>query len=89
VSVISNIAPNLCAERHNAWEAGDLTTFAKIRDQLAPLAVGVFCEPSPAPVKYAASQLGLCENEVRLPMVPASDNAMAIVDDALEKAGLL
>lgn len=89
VSVISNIAPKLCAERHNAWEAGDLATFAKIRDQLAPLAVGAFCETSPAPVKYAASQLGLCENEVRLPMVPASDNAMAIVDDALEKAGLL
>ena len=89
VSVISNIAPKLCAERHNAWEAGDLATFAKIRDQLAPLAVGVFCETSPAPVKYAMHRMGLCENEVRLPMIPASDHAMTVVDDAMTKAGLL
>lgn len=89
ISVLSNVAPKLCSERHEAWEKGDTKTFSKLRDQLAPLASGLFCETSPAPVKYAAHRLGLCENELRLPMVPASAQAMKTVDEAMAFAGIL
>jgi 4-hydroxy-tetrahydrodipicolinate synthase len=53
-----------------------------------PLHDAMFCESSPAPVKYAASLLGLCGEEVRLPMAEASEAARAQVKAAMQKAGL-
>ncbi|GJL84399.1 MAG: 4-hydroxy-tetrahydrodipicolinate synthase [Micavibrio sp.] len=88
ISVLANIVPKLSAERHEAWEKGDIKTFEKIRDQLAPLASGLFVESSPAPVKYAASVLGLCTDQLRRPLLPASDSARKIVDEAMAHAGL-
>ncbi|MBV9540518.1 MAG: dihydrodipicolinate synthase family protein, partial [Alphaproteobacteria bacterium] len=49
----------------------------------------MFCEPSPAPVKYAGSLLGLCTDEVRLPLVPASDDVRPRIKAALTSAGIL
>ena len=60
----------------------------KIQDQLMPVHDAMFCEPSPAPVKYAASLLGICTDEVRLPLVPATDEARAKVKAALASAGI-
>ncbi len=53
-----------------------------------PLHDALFCETSPAPVKYAASLLGLCSEAVRLPLVEASENARAQVKAAMQGAGL-
>lgn len=89
ISVVANIAPKLSAQMHEAWQRGDLAEVARIRDVLAPLADALFCESSPAPVKYAASRLGLCENRIRRPLLPASENAMKMVDEAMAQAGLL
>ena len=88
ISVIANIAPKLCADMQNAWEARDLDEVARIRDLLAPLGNDLFCESNPAPVKYAAAQLGLCENEVRLPLLPLSKVGESKVDTAMAHAGL-
>ncbi len=88
ISVVSNIAPAACAKLQEAWIDGDLQTFAEMRDLLLPLAKTLFCESNPAPVKYAASTLGLCSDEVRLPLVPASEKARKLVDAAMEHAGL-
>ena len=88
ISVVANIAPKLCADMQNAWEAKDYETFASIRDKLAPLGADLFCESNPAPVKYAASALGICSDEVRLPLLPASNTARAKVDAAMEYAGI-
>lgn len=88
ISVVANIAPALSAQMHEAWMNKDLETFAKIRDQLAPLSKALFCESSPAPVKYAAQVLGICSDEVRLPLVAASQNARKQVDAALAFAGI-
>ncbi|MEC8371363.1 MAG: 4-hydroxy-tetrahydrodipicolinate synthase, partial [Pseudomonadota bacterium] len=52
ISVTSNVAPKLCSEMHEAWQARDLDGFAERRDRLAPLHDALFCETSPAPVKY-------------------------------------
>jgi 4-hydroxy-tetrahydrodipicolinate synthase len=51
-----------------------------------PLHDAMFCEPSPAPVKYAVSLLGFCSDAVRLPIVEASDTARARVREAMEAA---
>src|ERR1700710_1967171 len=88
ISVTANVAPKLCAEFQTACMQGAFERALQIQDQLMPLHAAMFCEPSPAPVKYAASVLGLCSDEVRLPLVPATDNAKAIVKAALKSAGI-
>lgn len=88
ISVASNVAPALCAQQHAAWQTDDIKTMEQCRDALAPLHKALFVESSPAPVKYAASQLGLCTDEVRLPLVKASANCRTVIDHALDFAGL-
>lgn len=88
ISVVSNIAPALCAQMQDAWGAGKTAEAEAIRDRLASLIKALFVETSPAPVKYAASMLGLCTDEMRLPMVPATRKARDAVDQAMEFAGL-
>ena len=89
ISVTANVAPALCANLHNAWKGGDLAEVARINDRLMPLHEALFVESSPGPVKYAASQLGLCENRVRLPLVTVSSSTEERVRDAMVHAGLL
>lgn len=89
ISVTSNVAPKLCKQLHDAWQARDLTTFGELRDRLMPLHDAMFCETSPAPAKYACHLLGKCENVLRLPMVPASEAARAQVRQAMQSLGLL
>jgi 4-hydroxy-tetrahydrodipicolinate synthase len=89
ISVTANVAPKLCAEFQNACMQGAFDAALKIQDRLTPVHDAMFCEPSPAPVKYAASLLGLATDEVRLPLVPASEEARAKVKAALSGAGLV
>ncbi len=89
ISVTANVAPKLCAELQNAWEKRDLETVSRINDRLMPLHEALFVEPSPGPVKYAASLLGKCKNMVRLPMVPVSAQTETRVREAMIHAGLL
>jgi len=89
ISVTSNVAPKLCADLQNAWIEKDLARFLAIQEKLAPLNKALFCESSPSPVKYACSKLGLCSDEVRLPLLPATAAARAAVDKAMDYAGLL
>ncbi|KAA0681416.1 4-hydroxy-tetrahydrodipicolinate synthase [Roseomonas genomospecies 6] len=89
ISVTANIAPAQCAAMQDAWRKGDLATAYKYRDLLTPLHDSMFVETSPAPVKYAASLLGKSTDEVRLPLVAASESTRTIVRDAMKKAGVL
>ncbi|CAO3406724.1 4-hydroxy-tetrahydrodipicolinate synthase [Azospirillum largimobile] len=89
ISVTANIAPALCSAMQTAWANGDLKEAFRLRDVLSPLHDSMFVETSPAPVKFAASLLGLASDEVRLPLVPASEAARAAVRGAMTKAGLL
>ncbi len=88
ISVLSNIAPEQCANMQNAWAKGDMEKFEELRDRFAPLARDLFCESNPSPVKYAASLLGLCSEDVRRPLLPASKNAREKVEAALDFAGI-
>jgi 4-hydroxy-tetrahydrodipicolinate synthase len=89
ISVTSNVAPRLCSEFQAACQRGDYAAALKLQDKLAPLHINIFCETSPAPIKYAMSLIGKCSDEVRLPMVPASENARAKVREAMVHAGLI
>jgi 4-hydroxy-tetrahydrodipicolinate synthase len=88
ISVTANVAPKLCAEFQNACLRGDFATALAIQDRLMPLHDAMFCEASPAPVKYAVSLLGRCSDAVRLPIVAASDAARIRIREAMDSAGL-
>jgi 4-hydroxy-tetrahydrodipicolinate synthase len=89
ISVTSNAAPKLCSEFQTACLAGDYSKALGLHDRLMPLHEALFVETNPGPVKYAMSQLGFCNPDTRLPLAPISDQTKALVDLALEKAGLL
>jgi 4-hydroxy-tetrahydrodipicolinate synthase len=88
ISVTANVAPKLCAEFQNACRRGDYAAALALQTRLMPLHDALFCEPSPAPVKYAVSQLGLCTDEVRMPLIAASEKARTTVRAAMEAAGI-
>jgi 4-hydroxy-tetrahydrodipicolinate synthase len=89
ISVTSNVAPRLCSEFQAACGRGDYAAALKIQDKLAPLHQNLFIETSPAPVKYGMSLIGKCWENVRLPMVPASEKARVAVREAMVHAGLI
>jgi len=88
ISVTSNVAPKLCAAMHKAWQDGDLATVQSINERLMPLHLALFAETSPAPVKYAASLLGLCTAELRLPLCEIQEATKAKVREAMARLGL-
>jgi 4-hydroxy-tetrahydrodipicolinate synthase len=89
ISVTANVAPRACADMHQAWRRGESATAMKINERLLPLHDALFCETSPAPVKYACSLLGKSTPDVRLPLVPASAQAQEQVRSAMRSAGVL
>jgi 4-hydroxy-tetrahydrodipicolinate synthase len=89
ISVASNVAPRLCSDFQNACLKGDYKTALALQDRLMALHDVMFVETNPGPVKYAASRLGLCSPEMRLPMVPVSDATKRAVDAAMVKVGLI
>lgn len=89
ISVTANAAPKLCAELQNACLAGDYATALDLQDKLMPLHQAIFTEPGLVGAKYAMSQLGLCSDEVRLPLTPLTESTKGLIRDALRHAGLL
>jgi len=89
ISVVSNIAPRLCAELQNASLAGDLKKANEIQDRLIPLHAAVFQEPGVAGAKAGLAALGRIKEEVRLPLVPATPAAREAVLKAMRFAGIL
>lgn len=89
VSVTANVAPRLMHELCMAAIEGDVKRAASIHLKLLPLHKQLFCEPSPAPAKWAMSQLGLCKPAVRLPIVPLTAAGQQAVGAALRDSGLL
>jgi 4-hydroxy-tetrahydrodipicolinate synthase len=89
ISVTANVAPKLCAEFHAAAAAGDFEEARTLNERLFPLHKALFADASPSPTKYALSRLhDWLSSEVRLPIVPCSEEAKQAVDAAMELAGL-
>jgi 4-hydroxy-tetrahydrodipicolinate synthase len=89
ISVTANVAPRLCAEFQAATLAGDYARALAYQDRLMPLHEAIFLEPGLAGAKYGLSRLGLCSQEVRLPLVGLTEGTKARIDAAMRHAGLL
>ena len=89
VSVTANVAPKLMHDICVAAMAGDSATAMRIQFQLMPLHKHLFVESNPIPVKWAASRMGLCGDTLRLPLTPLTPANHAVVERAMQSAGLL
>ena len=69
--------------------AGDYAKALEYQDRLMPLHEAIFVEPGLVGAKYGLSKLGLCRDEVRLPLTGLLDTTKAQIDAAMRHAGLI
>jgi 4-hydroxy-tetrahydrodipicolinate synthase len=92
ISVTANIAPKLCSEFQKFSKSNSDNEFKeaqRLDQMLQPLHKALFIESNPSPVKYAAKLLGLCGDEVRLPLVRITTNSQEEIKKALSLAQLI
>ena len=89
ISVTGNVAPRLMHELCVAAIAGDRQKAMEIQFKLMPVHKQLFVEANPIPVKWAMARMGLCGPTMRLPMTPLAKANEAVVEQALQNAGLL
>jgi 4-hydroxy-tetrahydrodipicolinate synthase len=89
ISVAANVAPELCAAMQEASLADENEKALALQDRLAPLCEVLFVETNPGPAKYALSLMGLCSEEVRLPLVPPRPETKARIRAVLQAMGLI
>ena len=89
VSVTANVAPRLMHELCMAAIEGRVAQARSLHLRLLALHKQLFCEPSPAPTKWALAQLGRCQPHVRLPILPLTPDGQALVGAALRDGGLM
>ncbi|WP_296598103.1 4-hydroxy-tetrahydrodipicolinate synthase [Phenylobacterium sp.] len=89
ISVTCNVAPELVARMYNDALSGQWQGALYGQDRLIRLHKALFSDASPSPAKFALSELGLCTDEVRLPIVPCSEPARAEVRVGMREAGLI
>ena len=85
ISVASNVFPSAMADFVHALEAGKYDEAEKMNARLKPLFKALFVEPNPIPAKAAMAQLGLMENSLRLPLVPATPETEALLQQTLKE----
>jgi 4-hydroxy-tetrahydrodipicolinate synthase len=89
ISVTANVAPEQCAGFYDAVLAGDWAAALQGQDRLIRLHKALFTDASPAPTKFALAHLGLCAEDVRLPIVAASEASRTEVLAAMRDAGVV
>jgi 4-hydroxy-tetrahydrodipicolinate synthase len=92
ISVTANIAPQLCSNMQKFSKSdsdNEMKEAERIDKLLQPVHKALFIESNPSPVKYAAKLLGLCDDDVRLPLVKIMDETKSKVKNSLVSANLL
>ena len=89
ISVASNVAPEQMKALTRAVAASDLKEAIRLNNSLMPLYHACFVESNPIPVKAVLSLMGLCRDEMRLPLLPATGGTRTLLADVLRKLELL
>ncbi len=90
ITTIGNLVPQEMVELVAACTAGNWERARTLQFRVMPLIRACFSETNPIPIKYGVSLLGLCRNELRLPLVPMSDRGRrAQLEAALRDLGRL
>lgn len=89
ISVVSNVAPRLMSELCGAFSAGDLEAARRLYYRMLPLALAMFYETNPIPVKTALGLMGKCSPECRLPLAPMGEKNKERLAAVLRGQGLI
>jgi 4-hydroxy-tetrahydrodipicolinate synthase len=89
ISVASNVAPGAVSDMVKALLEGDFERGRELHYELLPLFRALFVETNPIPVKTAASLLGLCSDEMRLPLVPMEGENLSVLQETLDRSAHL
>jgi 4-hydroxy-tetrahydrodipicolinate synthase len=89
ISVASNVAPGAVSDMVRALLEGDWERGRELHYELLPLFRALFVETNPIPVKTAASLLGLCSDEMRLPLVPMEGENLRVLQETLDRSAHL
>jgi 4-hydroxy-tetrahydrodipicolinate synthase len=89
ISVASNVAPGAVSDMVKALLEGDWERGRELHYELLPLFRALFVETNPIPVKTAASLLGLCSDEMRLPLVPMEGENLRVLQETLDRSAHL
>ena len=89
ISVASNVAPGAVSDMVRALLDGDFERGRELHYELLPLFRALFVETNPIPVKTAASLLGLCSDEMRLPLVPMEGENLRVLQETLDRSAHL
>ena len=89
ISVVSNLCPEAMTRLCRLWREGKTADARALQLSLIPLCDALFCEVNPIPVKAGMELLGLCSDEVRLPLAKADERVRAKVAEALRGLGML
>ena len=92
ISVTANIAPKLCSDFQKlslSTNTNELREAERLDKLLQPIHKSLFIESNPSPVKYGASLLNLCQDDVRLPLVKCTEATKKIVKDTMKNASLI
>ncbi len=88
ISVISNLCPRMTQYISESYFSGQREKALEMQKKLLPIIKAVFAETNPAPIKYALSKIGLCENELRLPLSPVTSYTAKLIDEICENSKL-
>ena len=89
ISVLSNVMPRKTVEMCDRWFAGDVKGAAELQKELLPLTNALFCEVNPIPVKAALAAMGFCENFLRLPLTPMSEEKWPRLEKCMKEQNLI
>lgn len=88
ISVSANVAPKLCKALYTAWVEKRIDDFQTLNQKLMPLHKVMVMETNPCPVKYGVHKLGMCNNEVRLPLLPVKVGTANRINQIIAELGL-
>jgi 4-hydroxy-tetrahydrodipicolinate synthase len=89
ISVASNVAPGAVSEMVKALLEGEWERGRELHYELLPLFRALFFETNPIPVKTAASLLGLCSDEMRLPLIPMTGENLRRLQETMDRSAHL
>jgi 4-hydroxy-tetrahydrodipicolinate synthase len=88
ICVASHIVGDRMREMWDAAQAGDLDRARRIDAEVTPAYEATSVTTNPIPLKAALTMLGLCEDRLRLPLVPADEEQRAAIKAGLDAAGV-
>ncbi len=89
ISVASNVDPVRMVALVRALEAGQIEEARILHHELMPLFKNCFIESNPIPAKAAMAAMGLMQNELRLPLVPATEKTCQLMAQTVRELGLM